>query len=94
MIPELPEINSAFACCYPKFHNEIRVLGISGSGIPGSGFGLQVFCPALVIVDSRLEGGVNRVKLKFTNINTTTSRVSVRNKNKSAREGAKQIASK
>jgi hypothetical protein len=35
--------------------------------------------------DSRLEGGVNRAKLKFTNINTTTSRVSVRNKNKSER---------
>jgi hypothetical protein len=30
---------------------------------------------------------VNRAKLKFTNINTTTSRVSVRNKNESAREG-------
>jgi hypothetical protein len=43
--------------------------------------------------DSRLEGGVNRAKLKFTNINTTTSRVSVRNINESAREGAKQIAS-
>jgi hypothetical protein len=28
---------------------------------------------------------VNRVKLKFTNINTTTSRVSVRNKNESER---------
>jgi hypothetical protein len=47
-----------------------------------------------VDVDSRLEGGVNRAKLKFTNINTTTSRVSVRNVNESAREGAKQIASK
>jgi hypothetical protein len=34
---------------------------------------------------------VNRAKLKFTNINTTTSRVSVRNINESAREGAKQI---
>jgi hypothetical protein len=46
-------------------------------------------------IDSRLEGGgVNRAKLKFTNINTTTSRVSVRNINESAREGAKQIASK
>ena len=45
-------------------------------------------------VDSCLEGGVNRAKLKFTNINTTTSRVSVRNVNESAREGAKQIASK
>jgi hypothetical protein len=44
--------------------------------------------------DSRLEGGVNRAKLKFTNINTTTSRVSVRNRNESAREGAKQITSK
>jgi hypothetical protein len=44
-------------------------------------------------IDSRLEG-VNRAKLKFTNINTTTSRVSVRNKNESAREGAKQILSK
>jgi hypothetical protein len=44
--------------------------------------------------ESRLEGGVNRAKLKFTNINTTTSRVSVRSINESAREGAKQIASK
>jgi hypothetical protein len=30
--------------------------------------------------ESRLEGGVNRAKLKFTNINTTSSRVSVSNK--------------
>ena len=30
-------------------------------------------------------GGVNRAKLKFTNINTTTSRVSVRNINESER---------
>ena len=37
---------------------------------------------------------MNRAKLKFTNINTTTSRVSVRNKDESAREGAKQIVSK
>jgi hypothetical protein len=43
--------------------------------------------------ESRLEGGVNRAKLKFTKLNTTTSRVNVRN-NKSEREGAKQIASK
>jgi hypothetical protein len=35
---------------------------------------------------------VNRAKLKFTNINTTTSRVSVRIINESVREGAKQIA--
>jgi hypothetical protein len=44
---------------------------------------------ALIPIDSRLEGGVNRAKLKFTNINTTTSRVSVRNINESAREGEK-----
>ena len=48
---------------------------------------------AQLLADSRLEGGVNRAKLKFTNINTTTSRVRVRNINESAREGAKQIAS-
>jgi hypothetical protein len=41
------------------------------------------------VSDSRLEGGVNRAKLKFTKIITTTSRVSVRNINGSAREGAK-----
>jgi hypothetical protein len=41
VIPELPEINSGFESCYPKFPNKIRVSGISGSGsgIPGSGFG-------------------------------------------------------
>jgi hypothetical protein len=33
---------------------------------------------------------VNRAKLKFSKINTTTSRVSVRNIIESAREGAKQ----
>jgi hypothetical protein len=48
VIPELPELNSGFASCYPKFPNKIRVSGSgSGSGIPGSGFGLRVFCPAL-----------------------------------------------
>jgi hypothetical protein len=49
VIPELPELNSGFASCYPKFPNKIRVSGISGSGsgIPGSGFGFRVFCPAL-----------------------------------------------
>jgi hypothetical protein len=46
-------------------------------------------------LESRLEGGgVNRAKLKFSKIITTTSRVSVRNIIESAREGAKQIASK
>jgi hypothetical protein len=44
-------------------------------------------------IDSRLEGGVNSAKLKFTKLITTTSRVSVRNKDKSERESAKQIAS-
>jgi hypothetical protein len=37
---------------------------------------------------------VNRAKLKFTKLITTTRRVSVRNKYKSEREGAKQIVSK
>ncbi len=41
---------------------------------------------ALIPIDSRLEGGLNRAKLKFTNINTTTSRVSVRNMKPSPRE--------
>jgi hypothetical protein len=51
VIPELPELNSGFASCYPKFPNKIRVSGISGSGsgIPGSGFGLRVFCPVLTV---------------------------------------------
>ena len=35
---------------------------------------------------------MNRAKLKFTKLITTTSRVSVRNRNESEREGAKQIA--
>jgi hypothetical protein len=37
---------------------------------------------------------VNRANLKFNNLSTTTSRVSVRNRNESKREGAKQIVSK
>jgi hypothetical protein len=37
---------------------------------------------------------VNRAKLKFTKLITTTSRVSVRNIIKSVRESAKQISSK
>jgi hypothetical protein len=44
------------------------------------------------IIESRLKV-VNKTKLKFSKIITTTSRVSVRNIVKSAREGAKQIAS-
>jgi hypothetical protein len=39
-----------------------------------------------ITIESRLEGGgVNRANLKFTNLITTTSRVSVRNKNESER---------
>jgi hypothetical protein len=37
---------------------------------------------------------VNRANLKFLNLSTTTSRVSVRNVNESEREGAKQIVDK
>jgi hypothetical protein len=48
---------------------------------------------ALIPIESRLEG-VNRANLKFINLSTTTSRVSVRNINESEREGAKQIVSK
>jgi hypothetical protein len=44
--------------------------------------------------ESRLEGGVNRANLKFINLSTTTSRVSVRNINESERKGEKQIVSK
>jgi hypothetical protein len=47
----------------------------------------------LTIFESRLEG-VNRANLKFINLSTTTSRVSVRNIKESEREGQKQIASK
>ena len=50
---------------------------------------------ALIPIESRLEGrGVNRANLKFINLSTTISRVSVRNINESEREGAKQIVSK
>jgi hypothetical protein len=48
---------------------------------------------ALIPIESRLEGGVNRAKLKFTKLITTTSRVSVSDINESKREGAKQIVS-
>jgi hypothetical protein len=39
---------------------------------------------ALIPIESRLEG-VNRANLKFNNLSTTTSRVSVRNINESER---------
>jgi hypothetical protein len=38
LLAEIPEQNSGFG--YFRF----------GSGIPGSGFGLQVFCPVLLLV--------------------------------------------
>jgi hypothetical protein len=47
-----------------------------------------------VVSPIHLSGTIIRAKLKFSKIITTTSRVSVRNINESAREGAKQIASK
>jgi hypothetical protein len=54
-----------------------------------------LFYNVLVISESCLEGGgVNRSNLKFINLSTTTSRVSVRNMNESERKGEKQIASK
>jgi hypothetical protein len=49
---------------------------------------------ALIPIESRLEGGVNRANLKFINLSTTISWVSVRNINEFEREGAKQIVSK
>jgi hypothetical protein len=52
------------------------------------------FFSTCVLSESRLEGGVNRANLKFINLSTTTSRISVRNKNESEREGEKQIAGK
>jgi hypothetical protein len=48
----------------------------------------------VLLSESRLEGGVNRANLKFINLSTTTSQVSVRNINESEREGTKQIVSK
>jgi hypothetical protein len=48
---------------------------------------------ASCVSESRLEG-VNKANLKFINLSTTTSRVSVRDMNESEREGEKQIASK
>jgi hypothetical protein len=48
---------------------------------------------APIPIESRLEG-VNRANLKFINLSTTTSRVSVRNINESEREGEKQIVGK
>jgi hypothetical protein len=57
------------------------------------GFSWSAGAAEAFAAESRLEGGVNRAKLKFSKIITTTSRVSVRNIIESTREGAKQIAS-
>jgi hypothetical protein len=46
------------------------------------------------VIDSRLEGGVNRAKLKFTKNNHNYKPGLALVINESAREGAKQIASK
>jgi hypothetical protein len=53
----------------------------------------RLYTHVSITSESRLEGGANRAKLKFLIINTTTSRVSVRNTIEFAGEGAKQIAS-
>jgi hypothetical protein len=42
-------------------------------------------CIWCIVYESRIEGGVNRANLKFNNLSTTTSRVSVRNINESER---------
>jgi hypothetical protein len=39
----------------------------------------------LIPIESRLEGGMNRANMKFINLSTTTSRISVRNINESER---------
>jgi hypothetical protein len=46
------------------------------------------------LADSRLEGGVNRAKLKFKNNHNYKPGLALVIINESAREGAKQIASK
>jgi hypothetical protein len=48
----------------------------------------------IIIPSSKSPRGVNRANLKFINLSTTTSQVSVRNMNESEREGEKQITSK
>jgi hypothetical protein len=69
--------------CVDNIYDPRELPGVSTTD-PGIGRG---------VTESRLKG-VNRAKLKFTKLITTTSRVSVRNIIESAREGEKQIASK
>jgi hypothetical protein len=69
---------------------KLHVVPLKLIRIPRFGYVVAVH----ILYESRLEGGgVNRAKLKFTKLITTTSRVSVRSIIESEREGAKQIAS-
>jgi hypothetical protein len=69
-------------------------LGQAGRGWPRACCVPRRRPPGRVLIESCLEGGVNRANLKFINLSTTTSRVTVRNINESEREGEKQIVSK
>jgi hypothetical protein len=60
----------------------LRSLSQPSPGDTDPAHGLVSPTPGLV-PESRLEGGMNRANLKFTNLITTTSRVSVRNRNES-----------
>jgi hypothetical protein len=70
-------VTPCFGIWYPK-GSTFDLIGYSDSDYAG----------CKVDSESRLEG-VNRASLKFINLSTTTSRVSVRNINESEREGAK-----
>jgi hypothetical protein len=78
-------------CMPPAWRSALSPAGLGESGgmLVTAG---QLRAPRAVVFESHLEG-VNRAKLKFSKIITTTSRVSVRNIIESAREGAKQIVS-
>jgi hypothetical protein len=65
-------------CSLGTIYDPCELPGLSTTG-PGIGRGVTK------TLESRLKGGVNRANLKFTNLITTTSRVSVRNKNESER---------
>jgi hypothetical protein len=72
VIPELPEINSGFASCSPKFPNKIRVSGISGSGLGISGSGFRFF--AQPYLHSRRKGlSSEDINTARTGTNTSVS---------------------
>jgi hypothetical protein len=73
---------------YEKNHDPQRAITF-GDGNQGLVKGLGKIAISPDHSESRLEGGVNRVNLKFINLSTTTSRVSVRNMNESERERVK-----